>query len=183
MLDAEKENHIIATVSYIHQRTGFQDPPFSFQNFFEQFPGFKVIAARLPSGFDGELLMRGKEKIIRYRVESRDPNTRFTLAHEIAHSFLHHRENYHCRVNKRFRIYESRAAAPKEAEADFFALELLVPLPALNRIVRPLENLGEKEISSLASELARLFGINTITMKSRLKDLAIYRKFDEAEWL
>jgi Zn-dependent peptidase ImmA (M78 family) len=183
MLDANKENHIIATVSYIHQRTGFHEPPFSLQNFFNQFPGFKVIAARLPAGFDGELLIRGNDKIIRYRVESRDQSTRFTIAHEIAHCFLHHRENYHCRVNKRFRIYEAESAAPKETEADFFALELLVPLPLLNRIVRPLEHLNEKEIGSLASELAQLFGINTITMKSRLKDLAIYRKFDEAEWL
>jgi len=183
MIGSDRENRIIATVSYIHQRTGFIDPPFSLKSFFDQFSGFKVIGAKLPPGYDGELLVRGEEKIIRYRIENRDPSTRFTIAHEIAHSFLHQREAWHCKVGRRFRIYEPAKSVPKETEADFFALEMLVPLPMLNRIVHPLEKLSAKELNSLSSELAQLFGINTVTMKSRLKDLAIYRKFDEAEWI
>jgi len=183
MFEVNRENQIIATINYIHLKLGFKEPPFSFKRFFDEFPGYQVIAAKLPPGYDGELLRRGKEKIIRYRSESRDPSSRFTIAHEIAHSFLHHRENYCCRVCREFRIYQPPAVKPRELEADFFALELIAPLPMLDRFAPDLEKLSQDEFNRAANQLAHLFGINAITMKSRLKDLAIYRRWDEAEWL
>lgn len=183
MIDTERENQIIATVSYIHQRTGFREPPFSLKRFFDAFPGYQVLAAKLPSGYDGEFLRRGVEKIIRYRAESRDFTSRFTISHEIAHSFMHHQENYCCKLNRQFRIYTPRVVRPREAEANFFALELLAPLPMLNRMAPALENLGESEFSELGARFGQIFGINTLTMKAWLKDLAIYRGWDEGEWL
>ena len=182
-MDTERENQIIATVSYIHQLTGFREPPFSFKHFFDNFPGYQVIAARLPRGYDGEFLRRGCEKIIRYRAESHDFTSRFTIAHEIAHSFLHHQEDYCCRVNRSFRIYGAVKKSPKEAEANFFALELLAPLPMLERLVPAMENLGESEFNELGAQFGPVFGLNSLTMKARLKDLSIYRRWDEGEWL
>jgi len=178
-----QENKIIATVSYIHQRVGFYEPPFSFKLFFDEFSGYQVFGARLPRGYDGELLARGQDKIIRYRLEGREPSVRFTIAHEIAHSFLHRTQNHRCQVSRRFRIYEPPELSTKELEADFFALELLAPMPMLNRLSPGLESISPEQFNNLARELARIFGINTITMKSRLKDLKLFRRWDEAEWL
>jgi hypothetical protein len=183
MIDTDRENQIIATVGYIHQRMGFREPPFSFKHFFDAFEGYRVAAANLPSGYDGEFLKRGAEKIIRYRAESHDFTTRFTIAHEIAHSFLHHQADYCCKMSKSFRIYSPPRVTAKEAEANFFALELLVPLPVLNRLAPDLEGLTESGFLELGSQLGPVFGINSLTMKARLKDLAIYRRWDEGEWL
>jgi len=178
-----QENRIIATVSYVHQKVGFKDPPFSFTYFFNQFPGYKVIGSRLPTGYDGELLNIGREKIIRYRLAAREPTARFTIAHEIAHSFLHQTKEHRCQVHRRFRIYQPPELNPPEMEADYFALELLAPLPMLSRMVPVFKKMSPEKFSELASELARIFGINTITMQSRIRDLQRYRRFDEMEWL
>lgn len=182
-MEVSRENQIIATVNYIHLKTGFKGPPFSFKRFFDELPGYQVIAAKLPPGYDGELLRKGKEKIIRYRSEIRAPSTHLTIAHEIAHSFLHHREDYCCKVCKEFRIYQPPDAKPKELEADFFALEMIAPLPMLDRFAPDLEKLSQDEFNQAASQPTNIFGINAVTMKSRLKDLGLYRRWDEAEWL
>ncbi len=182
-ISVNQENKIIATVSYVHNRIGFFNPPFSFTHFFELFQGYQVLAARLPQGYDGELLSRGRDRIIRYRLAAREPTSRFTIAHEIAHSFLHHGSNHRCQISRRFRIYEPPKLNPKEMEADYFALELLAPIPMLNRMVPPLKKLSGEKFGETASELAKIFGINTITMQGRLRDLAQYRRCDEAEWL
>jgi len=79
-ISVERENQIIATVSYIHRRMGFYHPPFSFQRFFQLFPDYQIVPARLPQGFDGELLLRQGKKVIRYRLGSRERTIRFTLA-------------------------------------------------------------------------------------------------------
>jgi len=184
-ITVEQENKIIATVSYIHHQLGFKSPPFTFTRFFEMFPGYKVIGSRLPTGYDGELLLRGTEKIIRFRLTAREPTARFTIAHEIAHSFLHRNKEHRCQIHRRFRIYEPPALNPKEMEADYFALEMMVPLPMLSRMVpaSELKKLGPEKLGALSSELAKVFGINTTTMQSRLKDLLRFRRCDEAEWL
>jgi|GEM_PF-1584727 len=182
-LGVGQENKIIATVSYIHHRVGFYEPPFSLKLFFDEFYGYQVIGARLPKGYDGELLAQGNNKIIRYRLDSREPSVRFTIAHEIAHSFLHRSENHRCQVSRRFRIYEPPELSAKELEADFFALELLAPMPMLSRLSPGLESISPEQFNNLARELARIFGINTITMKSRLRDLKLFRRCDEADWL
>lgn len=181
----EQENKIIATVSYIHNRLGFRESPFSFTRFFELFSGYQIIGSRLPSGYDGELLLRGKERIIRFRLNAREPTVRFTIAHEIAHSFLHPKNEHHCQVFRRFRIYQPPALNPREMEEDYFALELLVPLPMLARMLSSadLKKMGPVKFNECASELAKIFGINVITMQSRLRDLMRFRRMDEAEWL
>jgi len=182
-LSVERENQIIATVSYIHRRMGFYHPPFSFQQFFQLFSDYQIVPAHLPQGYDGELLLKKDKKIIRYRLGSRERTIRFTLAHEIAHSFLHRTSSHRCQLSRRVRIYRSSARTPKEQEADFFALELLVPMPMLDRIAPALEKEEKEKISRIGSELARIFGINTQTMQARLRDLLIYREWEEGKWL
>jgi len=179
-ISVERENQIIATVSYIHRRMGFYHPPFSFQRFFQLFPDYQIVPARLPQGFDGELLLRQGKKVIRYRLGSRERTIRFTLAHEIAHSFLHRDSSHRCQISRRVRIYHPSSRTPREREADIFALELLVPMPMLDRVAPALE---KEKIRKLAPELAGIFGINTQTMLARLSDLLIYREWEEGEWL
>ncbi len=182
-ISIERENQIIAIINYIHRKIDYHSPPFSFQKFFQQFPEYKIIPAHLPKGIDGEILKRGKEKIIRYRIGSRERTIRFTLAHEIGHSFLHREKEHRCYISREFRIYYPRQKNLTELEADFFAIELLAPLPMLDKLAPDLSNISEREFNHLSKEMAERFGINTLTMRARLKDLIIYRKWEEGEWL
>lgn len=184
MLSSGRENQIIATVNHIHQRVGFSLPPFPIHNFFQEFPGYQVKGARLPKGYDGELLCKGEEKIIRYRMESTMSSARFTIAHEIAHSFLHTDREFKCNIYKRSRLPENTKGRTKkfkhiEDEADFFARELLVPLPMLDRLARDLDELGEDELSEEVGRLAMLFFVSKQLMRSRLKELFEWRKWSE----
>jgi hypothetical protein len=175
----DRENEIVSTVNYLHHRLQFRDPPFSLQEFFESFPYFKLAPARLPRGYEGELLIQGRQKIIRYRVETRESKNRHTIAHEIGHGFLHAREEFCCHLSRSFSLFKKKPVDTKEWEADFFAFELLAPLPMLDRHAPLLEKLDKEKRAQEARRLARLFGISTLAMKTRLRDLQKWRQWEE----
>ena len=136
-------------------------------------------AARLPKGFHGEIRVKGDLRLIRYRAESRASAVRFTVAHEIGHGFLHLDEDFACRISAAFRLFGKRPADPVEWEADFFAAELLAPLPKLDRRAGKLE--GKEALAAEAARLARAFGVPAPLMRGRLLDLAQLRKSGEHE--
>ena len=173
----DRENEIISTVSYLHGKLGFREPPFLLQDFFDAFPNFQLEAARLPRGFQGEILVKGDWRIIRYRVESKEATARFTIAHEIGHGFLHLDEEFSCRISGTFRLFGKKPADPMEWEADYFAAELLMPMPMVNRLAA--KALDPKTLPAEAKRLARVFGATLPQMKARLLDLARMRKTEE----
>jgi len=173
----DRENEIISTVSYIHGKLGFREPPFLLQDFFDAFPNFQLEAARLPRGFQGEILVKGDWRIIRYRVESKEAAARFTIAHEIGHAFLHADEEFSCRISGTFRLFGKKPADPIEWEADFFAAELLMPMPMVNRLAAKV--MDAKTLPAEAKRLARLFGVSLPPMRARLQDLVRMRTFED----
>jgi Zn-dependent peptidase ImmA (M78 family) len=175
----DRENEIISTVNYLHHRLQFREPPFSIQDFFNTFPYFQLKPARLPRGYEGELLIQGQQKIIRYRIESREPRSRHTIAHEIGHAFLHAKEEFCCHLAKAFSLFKSPPLEPKEWEAEFFAFELLAPLPMLDRYTPALENLDKETRAQEVKRLALLFGIPTLAMRTRVRDLEKWRIWEE----
>ncbi len=175
----DRENEIISTVSYLHHRLQFREPPFSLQDFFRSFRYFELMPAKLPQGYEGELLIQGDHKIIRYRIANREPKNRVTIAHEIGHAFLHARQEFCCELARSFSLYKSKPLDPKEWEADFFAFELLAPLPMLNRCTPVLEKLDRETRGEETRRLARLFGIPTLAMRTRLRDLQKWRAWEE----
>jgi len=173
---SDRENEIISTVSYIQGKVGFREPPFSLQAFFEAFPHYQLEAARLPRGFHGEILVKGEWRLVRYRVESKGPAVRFTIAHEIGHGFLHADEDFVCRISATFRLFGKKPADPVEWEADYFAAELLMPMPMVNRLAQ--KRLDAESLSAEAKRLARVFGVTVPLMRARLKDLVRMRTFE-----
>jgi len=178
----DRENEIIALVTYIHKRVGFRDPPFSLLEFCQAFPNYELQPAELPRGFNGEVLVKGPYKIVRYRSGSRPSTNRFSIGHEIGHGFLHEDQEFKCVVSSSFSIFKKPTGDPREWEADFFSAELLMPLPVLNRVCADLDHGEAETIGAEASRLSEVFGVSKATMKSRLADLARMRRW-ECEYL
>lgn len=168
-----RENEIISLVSYLHTRLRFREPPFSLQAFFAAFPDYQLEAGRLPPGFHGEILIKGRLRLIRYRVESKGPTVRFTVAHEIGHGFLHLEEEFVCRISTTFRLFGKQPADPVEWEADYFAAELLMPMPMVNRLAA--KRLDDQRLPAEAKRLAGVFGVPLPLMRARLQDLVRMR--------
>ena len=173
----DRENEIISLVTYIHNRIGFRDPPFSLLDFCGAFPNYDLQPAELPRGFNGEVLLKGSLRIIRYRQGSRPATNRFSIGHEIGHGFLHEDKEFRCRVSTSFSIFKPPNGDAREWEADYFSTELLMPLPVVDRLAGTLNGKPES-ISREAERLAEIFGVTLVTMRSRLNDLAEMRKWE-----
>lgn len=85
---------------------------------------------------------------------------RFTIAHELAHVVLGHvKEGCTPLRDTTFQNYD-----PDEADANAFAANLLMPSAVVKRLYKSARNL---------EELADAFGVSTISMTYRLKNLGI----------
>ena len=178
----DRENEIIALVTYIHHKVGFRDPPFSFLDFCTAFPNYEFQTAELPRGFNGEILIKGPHRIVRYRAGSKPNTNRFSIGHEIGHGFLHEDEEFQCKVSTSFSLFKKPAGSAKEWEADFFSSELLMPMPVLNRMVGELESMSAAEARKETARQADVFGVTFSTMRTRLEDLKRMREW-EGEFL
>ncbi|MFO8057967.1 MAG: ImmA/IrrE family metallo-endopeptidase [bacterium] len=178
----DRENEIISIVTFIHSRIGFRDPPFSLLDFCGAFKNYDLQPADMPRGFNGEILSKGKNKIIRYRAGSKPATNRFAIGHEIGHGFLHEDQEFQCKVSANFSIFKPPPGDSREWEADFFSAELLIPMPVLNRLVHDLDKLSDQEYDREVSRLADIFGVTTATMKTRFQDLKKMREW-ECEYL
>jgi hypothetical protein len=174
----DRENEIVALVTYIHNRVGFRDPPFSLLDFCAAFPYYELQPAELPRGFNGEILMKGPVRFVRYRAGSKPSTNRFSIGHEIGHGFLHEDEEFQCKVSTTFSIFKKPAGILREWEADYFSAELLMPVPVLNRIAADMERLAEPESKKEVARLSDIFGVTRATMKSRLDDLSRLRQWE-----
>ena len=178
----DRENEIIALVTYIHNRVGFRDPPFSLLDFCAAFPAYDLQPADLPRGFNGEILIKGPVRIVRYRTGSKPSTNRFAIGHEIGHGFLHEDEEFQCKVSAAFSLFKPPAGVLREWEADYFSSELLMPLPVLNRLAADTARISPPERQTEIARLSDVFGVTRATMKSRLDDLTRLREW-EGEFL
>ncbi len=174
----DRENETIALVTFIHKRVGFRDPPFSLLDFCAAFQNYELQPADLPAGFNGELIIKGQYKIVRYRSRSKPSTNRFAIGHEIGHGFLHEHEEFQCKVSSTFSIYKKPAGDPREWEADFFSAELLMPMPVVDRFACDLRALTEPGLKRESARLSQIFGVSKPVMKARLADLEQKRTWE-----
>lgn len=105
----------------------------SFQNY-SKMTGVSISDLTLNNKFkDGYIIYYNNIKIILYDEEKYEPRKRFTLYHEIGHSILRHKQHN----------------AENEAEANFFAAQLLIPDVIIKEIIKRGYKLTIKDIMSI----------------------------------
>lgn len=172
----ERTNLILGHVASIHEAMDHEEPPFDFSRFLEVYPEFTLIPARLPAVLDGRLRIKEGRPFIFYNVNTTRGRQRFTIAHEIGHAFLH-TDLFACRVAETFSRHKTSRRPVAESEADFFASELLIPMPLLDRHApAELEVLPEAAHNRLVVRLSRTFNVSKTAMRIKLHDLRHVRK-------
>ena len=105
----------------------------SFQNY-SSATGVSIKDLTLNNKFqDGYIIYHNNIKIILYDEEKYEPRKRFTLYHEIGHSILKHRQHN----------------PENEAEANFFAAQLLIPDVIIKEIIKRGYSLTTKDIMNI----------------------------------
>jgi Zn-dependent peptidase ImmA (M78 family) len=112
----------------------------------------------------GSYRRAGDQAAVFVNPEEPSVRQRFTVAHELGHHFLGH--------GNRFRDSSASFSAstfdPVEAEANRFAAELLMPAVTVRALV---EDQGIAKIE----QLSNMFGVSTVAMRYRLKNLGYLR--------
>lgn len=95
-------------------------------------------------------------------VNGEDPSTRqaFTVAHELGHALLDHPETEY---DVLWRLASPIDKVPVEQEANWFAANLLVPEPLLQKIMKEY-NLTHDDITLLS----KMFGVSKDVIKYRI---------------
>lgn len=89
---------------------------------------------------------------------------RFTLAHQIGHVALNHHSNHGNNLIETINCFNLNNPNWIEKEANIFAMRLLMPKNAIETAIMDL-NL------STVSQLATLFNVSQLSMRTRLKEL------------
>lgn len=156
-----KENYnkkVISGEDFVTQYS-IKDFPVDIENFAGKL-GIEIRYENLENGISGKLEKDGERYII--TVEGRHPKNRqrFTIAHEIAHYFLHRnlREKFEDMVF--FRGVDKDSA---EFQANLFASEILMPQSQFLEQIKT----GMNKIE----DLAQYFGVSTLAIRVRAKQL------------
>lgn len=105
----------------------------SFQNYCK-ITGISILDLTLNNKLkDGYIVYCNNIKVILYDENKYEPRIRFTLYHEIGHSILKHKEHN----------------ADNEADANFFAAQLLIPDVIVKEIIKRGYKLTVKDISKI----------------------------------
>ena len=126
---------------------------------------FSSLEADFNRKISGMLFIDETRRYIMINKKDVPQRQRFTIAHELAHFFLHHDKNSNQTIVS-FRGLQRPSEAKLENEADQFAAELLMPEDLLRK---------EYEIIStpLLSQLAKKFDVSKTAMKYRLDILGL----------
>ncbi len=178
-MSQDPENEIVATVTFIHHKIGFKEPPFSLMDFCEAFPVYELHPASLPKSYNGEIMFKGSRKIIRYQSATSPAKNRFTIAHEIGHGFMHEDLDFSCHISGAFSMFDTLKAGDREWEADYFAAELIMPIPTLQRLAGKVESMDPDQLRAEKARLADIFGVSKDAMRGRIKDLIRLRQCEE----
>lgn len=137
-----------------------------------------LLLAALPANdeISGAIIRKNGRVVIAVNTSQHVNRQRFTIAHELAHHFLHEELAEH--VDQNFRVAwrnseSSKAVNWQEIEANRFAAELLMPSDFLKRDLDALERIEKRTVALLASR----YGVSAEAMKFRLTNLGILGPF------
>ncbi|OFW88501.1 MAG: hypothetical protein A3J37_07385 [Alphaproteobacteria bacterium RIFCSPHIGHO2_12_FULL_45_9] len=128
--------------------------------------GLIVKSATLPVGISGEIKPDEEANagfIIRVNRHEHKNRQRFTLAHELAHYFLH-RSEIGSGIQDNV-LYRSQLTDKREAEANRLAADILMPWEIIEEKLKQYRNDDiEERVDKIATEL----GVSTTALNIRL---------------
>lgn len=129
--------------------------------------GIRVVPEfQIESGVSGIISMEDGKPVIRYDMTDAPVRQRFTIAHEIGHYVGGHLKSLNACFRDTRKSFSTGQTDWREAEANNFAAELLVPAKWLKYVI------AEKKIHDV-TRLANLFNVSEAAMGYRLKNLGI----------
>jgi len=136
----------------------FKEPPIDLMRITDEMR-IEIVEMTLPSWFFGVLLNIDNEYYITLNKAMPDYRKKFTLAHEIAHFYLHGDELAYMKNCKRDYFHR---------EADAYAAELCMPSEMVKKAAA--KWFGDWRY------LAKLFGVSEEAMVRKLQELGILKK-------
>lgn len=153
--------------------------------------GINVAARAMEDQASGMLVIKGSESFIIYNSLHHSNRQRFTVAHEIGHFVLHHKQaEDRLFVDEKFATYqragastsplytadESTTSPHEEREANQFASALLIPRARLQTYLesRHLAELDDYDLGNLAKS----FGVSEQAMSLRATKLGLIHLTD-----
>lgn len=128
--------------------------------------GVEVLKAPLPSGISGEIRPSATQPgqfVIRVNRNDISRRQRFTVAHELGHYFLH-RDVIGSGVTDDV-LYRSGLSDAREAQANRFAADLLMPMPVVEKWLEYAQTL---KVADAVEFLADKFNVSEAAMRIRL---------------
>jgi Zn-dependent peptidase ImmA (M78 family) len=116
--------------------------------------------------YSGLVEIKNGQSVIHYDVTESPVRQRFTIAHEVGHIALGHLHTGEAHFRDPPDHFTTNQRRPKEAAANAFAAELLMP----TRIVRYV--LSEKKIANM-ERIANIFFVSQAAMRYRLINLGL----------
>lgn len=124
--------------------------------------GIELVFEPMDNHLSGCLINRESGWLIKINSLHHPRRQRFTMAHELAHYFLHRdrRREFVDQI-----LFRSDETDPIEREANRFAGELLMPEASIRKRLQSGENKVE--------DLARYFGVSSLAMRVRAKQIGL----------
>ena len=155
----EKQKKVTSGEELLKQYS-IKDFPFDVASFATDKLGIRIKYDNLDNDISGKLSKEGNNYVI--TVEKRHPENRqrFTIAHELAHYFLHKdlKEEFEDTV-----FFRGADSDTFEFQANLFAGDILMPKEEFLRQIRN----GNSKIENLA----QYFGVSTLAIRVRAKQL------------
>ncbi|MEJ1173130.1 ImmA/IrrE family metallo-endopeptidase [Agrobacterium sp. CMT1] len=157
LLDQEVKSAIVPSM---------QQPPIKLSQLASNVGGVRIIAAPLPKGISGEI-RPDPDNVGNYLIKvNRNDSARrqrFTVAHELAHYFLH-RDQIGGGIEDDV-LYRSKLSDAREAQANRLAADILMPEKLVDEWIDKARALKVEDVLGF---LADKFNVSEAAMKIRL---------------
>ncbi|MBF2755934.1 MAG: ImmA/IrrE family metallo-endopeptidase [Gammaproteobacteria bacterium AqS3] len=136
--------------------------------------GIAVTMSGLPMGISGQIKKEGNQYVIRVNRDESFERQRFTIAHELAHYFLHRDFIEHSPDGiQEGVLYRARVPGQNKRETIRLAFSILLPAELIRREFSKLKS--QVPEGELSEQMAANFQVSHSLMKAYLKKLKFLR--------
>ncbi len=166
---------ISTRVDELLREFNIRKPPVSVRQIVKKY-GLLLTSLPADNDISGAIIRKNGRVVIAVNTSQPPNRQRFTVAHELAHYFLHQELEEH--VDEDFWVAwrnseSSKAINWREIEANSFAAQLLMPAEFLEKDLHALQRIDKRTIALLAAR----YGVSAEAMRFRLSNLGILGRF------